>query len=583
MSITPTENANLPLNHGDFPTLHAALDYAARGRTGLNFYSSRGDLVDALNYAELREEAIAAARRMITLGLKPGDRAILLADTNRAFMTQFLGCQYASVVPAPVAIPVLFGEQEAYIANLRRQIAGCGAAAAIAPDALIDLLRRAAEGLEMTFIGSESEFAALPLADAAPRPFGADEMAYLQYSSGSTRAPRGIEITQAAAMANLHRIGLNGLAVRPDDRCTSWLPLYHDMGFVGFFLSAMATQRSVDYVATRDFARRPLIWLRLISQNRSTLSYAPSFGYELCARQAERARDAGLDLSSWRVAGIGGDMVRPGVLETFAHHFGVHGFSPDAFVPSYGLAEATLAISFSTLGKGASSYTIRREDLTAGMALAAREDDMDSDVRTFIGCGHVLPDHNIEIRLEDGSAAAEHQIGRIFIKGPSLMSGYFNDPEATAEILDANGWLDTGDLGFQRDGELVITGRAKDLILINGQNVWPQDLEWAVENVSGVRRGDVAAFAIEETSGEDRVVVLIQCPSSDAQVRDTLKAEARTVLRGIGISNALVCLVPPRSLPQTSSGKLSRAQARARYLAGAYGELRADAPVPAPA
>ena len=584
LSPTPTDNIDLPRKLAAFETLSDALDYAAQGQTGLNFYSARGELIDVLPYAELREEAIAAARRYIALGLAPGDRVVLPADTCRSFIVEFFGCQYAALLPVPVAIPVMFGEKQDYIEGLRGKLEDASAAAAIAPDNLAPFLSEAAEGLELKFIGGASAFNALPQSSEDLRYFGPDDIAYLQYSSGSTRAPAGIEIPQKVFMANARHMARDGLQVRDKgDRCASWLPLYHDMGLVGFMMTPMTAQLTIDLMATREFARRPLTWLKLISRNRATLSYSPSFGYELCVRQAARAKGEDLDLSCWRAAGIGGDMVRAKILEDFADAFADYGFDDKAFVPSYGLAESTLACTFTKIERGAGVYAVNRVALARGEIKREPLDAPGDVARTFVGCGAVLPDHELTILDENGAPARPDQVGRIFFRGPSVMRGYFGKPEETAAALDADGWLNTGDLGFFAEGELVITGRAKDLILVNGRNIWPQDLEWAIENLPGLRRGDTAAFSLDDGGAAERVVMLVQARTSDPEKRSELASTVQTALSQTGVADPFVRLVRPSALPQTSSGKLSRARAKKNFLEGVYGDPDGPADVAAQA
>jgi fatty-acyl-CoA synthase len=391
----------------------------------------------------------------------------------------------------------------------------------------------------------------------------------LQFSSGSTRFPLGVAVTQRAFMANAHYTGLCGLGIQDGDRGISWLPFYHDMGLVGFLLTPMACQMSVDIIPTREFARRPLLWLNLISRNGGTLSFSPSFGYELCARRAETVSLDGIDLSRWRGAGIGGDMIRPNVLARFAERFAPCGFDSAAFVPSYGMAEATLALTFPPLGQGARHDTVDNVVLeTEHHAVPAN--DQTARARTFVLCGKILPGHELEVRGENERPLHDRRVGRIFVRGPSLMTGYFGAPEETARAMVGEGWLDTGDLGYLVDEQIVITGRAKDLIIINGRNIWPQDLEWAAEaEVASLRSGDVAVFSIEGEVDEE-IIALVQCPIRDQAGRDALAAEIGSVYRARHGVEAKVVLVPRHSLPQTSSGKLSRSRARAMYLSGAF-------------
>ncbi len=572
LQATPTTSPGLATRRSDFDTICEALDYAARGETGFNFFTAKGELAQVLTYRELRDRARDFAQGLVRLGLAKGDRMLLIADTDPDFMVAFCGCQYAGVLPVPVALPMTLGGRAAYVEQVRHQLTGSGAVAAMAPDGFLPFLTDAAAGLSLKMVGGPKDFAALPRTGADLRPFQKGDHSYLQYSSGSTRFPKGIDIPQRSIMANAFAITHDGLEIVRGDRCTSWLPLYHDMGLVGFMLVPLTTQMSIDYIATRDFARRSLTWLRLISEYGGTLSYSPSFGYELCTRRLREGTDLKLDLKSWRGAGIGGDMVQHPILQKFAEAFGPHGFRSTAFVPSYGMAETTLAMSFAPLNRRYVVDEIDREALAErNLAVPAAPGPKS---RAFVACGHALQGHEFEVRDPSGRALPERSVGRIFFRGPSVMGGYYQQPDLTAEVLSADGWLDTGDLGYLLDGEIVITGRAKDLIILNGRNIWPQDLEWSAEELPDLRRGDVAAFSIDENDGE-AVVVLVQCRIGDPTQREKLRREVFALLQRAHGVEARVAMVPPKALPQTSSGKLSRSKAKASYLSGAYQQFDA--------
>jgi len=346
----------------------------------------------------------------------------------------------------------------------------------------------------------------------------------------------------------------------------SWLPWYHDMGLVGCFLSLIANQVSVDYLKTEHFARRPLAWLDLISRNAgTTLSYSPTFGYDICARRISSQSNVAerFDLSRWRLAGNGADMIRPDVMQNFVNAFAPAGFKAGAFTPSYGLAEATLAVTVMPPGEGIRVELVEEERLSGGRRDLSRP----ARYRAIVNCGKPLPDMEVEIRGETGQVRGDHQIGKVWCRGPSVMHSYFRNQEATDECL-VGGWLDTGDMGYMHQGYLFIVGRAKDMIIINGKNHWPQDIEWAVEQLPGFNHGDIAAFAIETENGEEAPAVLVHCRVSDPDERLKLRDEIRDKVRAITGMNCVVELVPPRTLPRTSSGKLSRAKARKMYLAG---------------
>ena len=396
------------------------------------------------------------------------------------------------------------------------------------------------------------------------------DICYLQYSSGSTRFPTGVAVTHEALLHNLygHASGVN---LGENDRVVSWLPWYHDMGLVGCFLSPIANQASVDYIRTEHFARRPLAWLDLISRNQgNTLSYSPTFGYDICARRISSQSNVGerLDLSRWRTAGNGADMIRPDVMQNFVNAFAGAGFRASAFTPSYGLAEAPLAVTVMPPGEGIRVELVEEERLSG----RPRDLSRPARYRAIVNCGRPLPGMEVEIRGEDDNPRGDHQIGKVWCRGKSVMHSYFRNEEATEDCLVANAdgevWLDTGDMGYMADGYLFIVGRAKDMIIINGKNHWPQDIEWAVEQLPGFNHGDIAAFAVETDNGEEAPAVLVHCRVSEPEERIKLRNQIADKVRGVTGMNCVVELVPPRSLPRTSSGKLSRAKAKKLYLSG---------------
>ncbi len=574
---TPTEGG-LPRRFGDFATLADALDYAADGETGLNFHDGKGELAAVLPYRALRSGALSLARRLLRAGLERGDRVAVVAETHPDVVAAFCACQYAGLVPALLPLPPAFGGKDAYIEHIRRLTKAARASALFVPRPLVDWLAGFARDSGLKAFGAVADLPPEAPDDRAPLlPSGPDEVAYLQFSSGSTRFPTGVAVRQRALMSNAEAILRHGLRVRPDDRAVSWLPLYHDMGLVGFLLAPLAGQVSVDLLPSQEFARRPHLWLRLLSANRGTLSYSPSFGYELCVRRGRAAGAPALDLSAWRVAGIGGDMIRAPVLRRFAETFAPDGFRADAFVPSYGMAEATLAVSFAPPGAGVRADTVdldrlEREGVAAPPTRGSRR------VRSFVLCGPPLPGTELEIGDAAGNPLPERRVGRVLVRGPGLMRGYDGRPAETAAVLSPDGWLDTGDLGYRLGGEVVVTGRAKDLIIVNGRNVWPQDLEWSVEQaVPALRSGDVAAFSVEEGETETVVLLVETRGAPDPKARAARAAAVAGTLRARHGLEGRVVLVPPGSLPHTSSGKLSRVLARARYLEGDFAPLAAAA------
>ncbi|WP_066553585.1 fatty acyl-AMP ligase [Croceicoccus bisphenolivorans] len=563
--LEPTPNADaLPRRFADFATFADAVDYAAQGSRGLNFHDPRGKLTRVYPYAELREDALAMARRLVASGIRPGDRIALVAETGTEFAALFCGAVYAGAWPVPLPLPTSFGGKESYIDQLAVQLQSSDPTMLLYPAEIAAMASAAAErqgcdGIDWSSFGErEAPEVALP-------ELKSDDICYLQYSSGSTRFPHGVAVTHGALMSNLAAHS-HGMVLTDNDRCISWLPWYHDMGLVGCFLSLIANQVSGDYLKTEDFARRPLAWLDLISRNEgNSISYSPTFGYDICARRISSQSNVSerFDLSRWRLAGNGADMIRPDVMQNFVDAFAEAGFKANAFTPSYGLAEATLAVTIMPPGEGIKVELVEEERLSG----TPRDLSRPARYRAIVNCGKAVRGMEVAIRGEEGREMPDHHIGKVWCRGPSVMHSYFRDPEATEACL-VDGWLDTGDMGYTVDGYLFIVGRAKDMIIINGKNHWPQDIEWAVEQLPGFHQGDIAAFAVQAENGEEVPAVLVHCRVSDPIERVKLHDQIRDKVRSITGMNCVVELVPPRTLPRTSSGKLSRAKAKKLYLSG---------------
>jgi fatty-acyl-CoA synthase len=563
LQATPTGN-NLPLRAADFPNLAAALDYAALGQTGSNFYNSRGELYAVLTYAELREQALVLAQRLRGLVTERGARLAIIADTHPDFLRFFFACQYAGLVPVPLPIPLNPGGYKAYVEQIRAMLQSCQASLAVAPDGYSGLLMEAAEGLGLAFVGSPQAYDVMPQLAGELEPMQADELAYLQYTSGSTRFPRGVMITQRSVLSNLSGIISEGMDVRTTDRCVSWLPFYRDMGLVGLVLAPLASQLTVDYLGPREFAMRPRQWLTLMSRNKATISFSPPFGYALCNRRLRESEAEQYDLSAWRVAGVGAETIRPQVLYDFADALAPSGFDCKAFLACYGMAECSLAVSFAPLEQNLSVDRVDADHLALNdYAQPVTDADRFSE---FVSCGLPLSEFEVEVRGASGEVVPERYIGVIHVRAASVMSGYFNEPALTARTLSRDGWLNTGDIGYRVSGRIIITGRKKDLIIINGRNIWPQDLEQLAEQQPGVRPGDALAFAVPGPDGADTAVTVVQCRETDVDKRaELIRSLQGLIYAEVGVESH-VELVPLHTLPRTSSGKLSRSRARQDYI-----------------
>jgi fatty-acyl-CoA synthase len=569
MDATPTLNNPNLQQENFFSTLTEALDYAGQGQTGYNFYSGAGELIAVLPYATLREEARSLAKKLANMGVARGSRVALVADMHPDFVRFFFACQYAGLTPVPLPAQLQLNGRKAYVAQLKRLLSNCQAELAMAPDAFLPFLTDAAAGSNVRFLGAPQDYDVLAETHTPIKPMGPTELAYLQYTSGSTQFPRGVMISQKAVLSNLLAIIKEGVKVREGDRAVSWLPFFHDMGLVGLLLCPMASQISVDFFNTLNFAMRPRLWLRLMSENRATISFSPPFGYELTAR---RLRDSDLhkyDLSSWRVAGVGAEMIRPESLRLFADRLRPSGFDERAFLPCYGMAECSLAVCFGPQGQSLQTDHVYGDLLSEhqiAMPVDPQAGNGNGRYNTFVNCGMPLSGYELEIRNSAGRVLPERHCGTLYLRGESVMSGYFGDPESTRAVLSEDGWLNTGDLAYQIGSSVVITGREKDMIIIHGRNIWPQDIEYLAESQPEIGTKDALAFSVPGPDGEEQAVVMVQCYVSDRQKSAEFEERIHRLIRDeLGIICKVV-LVPQDSLPHTTSGKPSRSSARKEYL-----------------
>lgn len=565
--MTPTQtNQNLAVKISGYSNLVDALEYAAQGETGFNFYDGRGKLASVLSYSKLRDEAKILARRLLGLGCERGARVGIIAETDPLFHRFFFACQYAGLIPVALPAGIQLGAHGAYVSQVRRMLKGCGASLVVAPDSHAKFMAEAVQGLELTMAGTQSDFDALPELDVLLKPLCADEPAYLQYTSGSTSFPRGVEVSQKTVLNNLMEIARYGLKLDANDRFVSWLPFYHDMGLVGFILVPLICQLSVDYLGSRTFAMRPRLWLKLLSDNRGTISSAPTFGYALCAKRLRPTDVDSYDLSRWRAACVGAERINPQPLQEFAEILKPCGFDEKAYVACYGMAECVLAVSFAPLDKGLNVDVVNRK-VMAETGEAKPSYDNDETTSEYVDCGKLLPGFEFSIRQDDGTELGDRHCGQIYLKGPSVMGGYFRDEESTTKVLSNDGWLETGDIGYHIGDHLVITSRSKDVIIIKGRNIWPYDLEVLAQQTGGVKLGGVAAFSVSAEDADEQAVLVVETREKDSQARQEIIGDiSRSVHAYFGI-NVEIDLTPRGTLPRTSSGKLSRSQSKHDYLA----------------
>jgi 1-acyl-sn-glycerol-3-phosphate acyltransferase len=394
-----------------------------------------------------------------------------------------------------------------------------------------------------------------------------EDIAFIQYTSGSTGNPKGVVLTHANLLANIRAMA-QAVQATPRDVFVSWLPLYHDMGLIGAWLAPLYVGFPLVVMSPLAFLAKPLRWLQAMHRYRGSLSAGPNFAYELCLQRIDDTELAALDLSAWRLAFNGAEAVSPETVRRFRQRFAACGLRPEAMAPVYGLAEAAVGLLFPPLGRVAPIDAIQRDAFTReGRAVPAVPEDVGA--LRFVACGRALPGHAIRILDADGAELGERVEGRLEFRGPSATRGYFRNAEQTARLRH-DGWLDTGDRAYVAGGDVYITGRVKDIVIRGGRNLYPQEIEEAVGQVAGVRKGCVAAFGSPDpTTGTERLVVMAETRAADGSARGQLRdAVSRAVIQAIGEPPDEIVLAPPHAVLKTSSGKVRRSACRALYEAG---------------
>lgn len=576
-------------------------------RLAIAFDALDGSPPTELTYAELDRRARAVAVRLRERGVT-GSRVLLVYPPGTDFVVAFFGCLYAGAVAVPTHPPRartlerfanLVADAQVTVALTTAQIAAAVRPAAAGPQVAAGLTwipmdlgsETGSEAGSETAPGAPNGYPA-PEDDWSEPDISPDALAFLQYTSGSTGSPKGVAVSHANIMHNSAVIA-RAFGHTPDSSGAIWLPPQHDMGLIGGVLQPVYVGMPITLMSPLDFLQQPLRWLETISRTRATTSGGPNFAYDLCVRRANPARLAGLDLSCWDVAFTGAEPVRAETLERFAATFAPYGFRPEAWYPCYGLAESTLLVTGVVKGEGATTRTVRTTELEAGHVVPAEPGSRDA--RTLVSCGR--PGAGLEVAVVDAQTSRRcppDQVGEVWVSGASVAQGYWNHPveserdfrarlvgtgtdartgartgAQTEAAADEGKWLRTGDLGYLDGGELFVVGRLKDLVIIDGRNHYPEDIEQVVEaSHELVRSHGCAAFAVDGPTGERLVVVAEVERSPELDVSSIERSVRRAVADVHGIGVQAVVLVRPGAVPRTTSGKIRRSTCRTAYQAG---------------
>lgn len=532
-------------------------------RDGLTFVDTH-EREEKLSWATVRDRALRAAGALAEAGVRPGDRVVIVLPTGPTFMDALFGCSALGAVPVPVYPPVRLGRLDEYYDRTAALLRAVDAVAMVSDSRVRRLLGQVVARWRprLGVIAAEDLASGEAVTPWTARP---DDLAMVQFSSGTTVEPKAVGLTHGAVLSNVAAILDQVEEERPGG--VSWLPLYHDMGLIGCVFVALWRPGPLALLPPEAFLLKPALWLRALARHRATVSPAPNFAYGLCL---ERVRDEDLadvdgkgtpcDLSSWSLALNGAEPIAPRTLHAFRERFAAWGLRPEALTPVYGLSEASLAVTFSDPRTPFRVTALDRASLARGEAKRALDDAAGPPPLELVSVGRPLPGFDVQIRAPEGSLLPEGRVGVVWVAGPSLTTGYLNRAESPVK----DGWLDTGDLGFLLDGELYITGRAKDLIILRGRNHAPQEIEHAVDAVDGVRTGCSAAVADLSEEGE-RLLLFVEAREPDPALAERCR---KAVLAATGLDPSLVVVLEPGTLPRTSSGKIRRGETLRRWAAG---------------
>jgi fatty-acyl-CoA synthase len=540
-------------------TLAARIERAIAARPEGTITFVGGGQEDRVLWAQLHEEARAMAAGLQARGVGPGTHIGILGATSRPLVTAIQAAWLCGGAAVVLPLPMRLGSIEEFAAQTRARIRNADVALVLVDPDLAPFVEPQPGDPPFVLL---TEAATGYRPDHFDRPADdPDALAILQFTSGSTADPKGVMLPNGTVGANLDAIAEAAELDVDDDVLVSWLPLYHDMGLIGLMTLPMTTGTDLVLAPPQDFLASPTRWMEWLSHYGGTATAGPNFSYALAARALRR--HPGLDLSRWRIGLNGAEPVDPDSVEAFTEAGARHGLDPRLVFCAFGMAEATLAVTFPVPMTGMATDCVDRRVLETDRYAAPAEPGF-AGARRLARLGKPVPGLQIRVVDPSGRPMREREVGELQIKGTSVTTGYYKRPDATADTFTSDGWLRTGDLAYRVEGELVVCGRIKDVIIVGGRNVFPEDVERAVANVAGVRAGNVIAFGVEGRKGKEALVVVAESRSEDGQ---TVRREvAERVLDAVGLPTSEVVLVAPGTLPKTSSGKLQRSLCRTRYL-----------------
>ena len=542
-----------------------------------------------LTFGELYAAAQRCASELARRGVPAGGRVALMLPTSRAFFVSYAGILLAGAIPVPIYPPFRADRIEEYAsrqASILNNAEVCLLLTFRRAEAVAYLVQPRVRSLTAVVDAEKlieaAEKAPPPAPGALPahitgrRARHSGDIALLQYTSGSTGDPKGVTLTHANLLANMRGIG-NAVQMGPGDVGVSWLPLYHDMGLIGAWLTLLQFGIPLAVMSPLAFLTRPERWLWAFHKHHGTITAAPNFAYELCVRKIADKDIEGLDLSTWRVAMNGAEPVNPETMQRFTERFSRYGFRATSHLPVYGLAESSLAVTVPPLNRGAVVDRIDRDTFTSqGRAIPVQPDA--AQAISFVSSGVSLPGHEVRIVDPSGNEVPDRTEGFLWFRGPSATSGYYKNPAATQKLLPLGpaappeqfAWVDSGDRAYRADGEFYVTGRVKDIIIKGGRNLYPHELEELASRVDGIRKGCIVAFGVkDERSGTEKLIIVAEARERDSQKRVAIAAALTDqISRGLGMPPDRVEIIPPGSIPKTSSGKLRREETKKLFLQG---------------